>query len=219
MKHTTLCPCGSGKLQAHCCGEKSTIKIRLILTWSVIILIGGTITVIAFTLPSDDAPLTTVGTTPTPYQYDPITNKHWDPAHGHFHDGLPPAANGAASGQIQFSNSGNSTVSPTNPIVLGSTSGSSAVSGNKVPAPPNIIAPTPWQYDIATDRHYDPNHVHWHSGRPPNDPANAVSVSGSQVPAPPNITNPQPWQYESTTDRHFDPNHGHWHSGSPPGGN
>ncbi len=31
------------------------------------------------------------GYTPKPYEYDPKTNKHWDPGHGHWHDGQPPA--------------------------------------------------------------------------------------------------------------------------------
>ena len=27
--------------------------------------------------------------------------------------------------------------------------------------------PQPWQYDIVSDRHWDPNHNHWHDGPPP----------------------------------------------------
>jgi hypothetical protein len=30
------------------------------------------------------------GATPAPYQYDATTNRYWDPAHGHWHDGPPP---------------------------------------------------------------------------------------------------------------------------------
>jgi cyclophilin family peptidyl-prolyl cis-trans isomerase len=28
--------------------------------------------------------------TPAPYQYDPVTDQHWDPVHGHWHAGHPP---------------------------------------------------------------------------------------------------------------------------------
>lgn len=100
------------------------------------------------------------------------------------------------------------------PTVGTTGTGTSGMSG-EVPAPPGITNPMPWQYDAATDRHYDPNHMHWHAGRPPA-PGSRVASSGDQVPAPPGITNPTPWQFDATTNRHFDPNHGHWHSGPPP---
>ena len=28
---------------------------------------------------------------PQPWQYDPVTNQHYDPNHGHWHAGLPPS--------------------------------------------------------------------------------------------------------------------------------
>ncbi|MCH7849133.1 MAG: hypothetical protein IIB53_12305 [Planctomycetes bacterium] len=187
MKPTTLCPCGSGKSQFHCCGDhpKSKINFRSLVTWSFIILLGCGIAAITFSQPQDDVPSPAAGLTPAPIQ---------------------PFNNGAAS-----------TTFPSG-INLGTTpSGLGSTSGSKVPAPPNITNPSPWQYDEATYRHYDPNHAHWHAGPPPNDPnAPAVSVSGSEVPAPPNITNPSPWQYDAVTDRHYDPNHAHWHDGLPP---
>ena len=240
MKPTTLCPCGSGKSQIHCCGDhpKSKINFRSLVTWSFIILLGCGIAAITFSQPQDDVPSPAAGLTPapiqpfnngaastifpsginlgttpsglgstsgskvpappnipnpSPWQYDAVTDRHYDPNHAHWHNGPPP------------------TNSITSPV------GSSSTSGSKVPAPPNITNPSPWQYDEATYRHYDPNHAHWHAGPPPNDPnAPAVSVSGSEVPAPPNITNPSPWQYDAVTDRHYDPNHAHWHDGLPP---
>ena len=239
MKPTTGCPCGSGKSQVHCCGNhpKSKINLRLLVTWSFIILLGCGIGAIAFSRSRDDAPRPAAGltpapiqlfnrgasasfpsiinpggapvtlgstssrqvpaplniTNPSPWQYDAVTDRHYDPNHAHWHSGPPPA----------------------NPIT--SVLGSSSTSGSEVSAPPNIPNPQPWQYDPATYSHYDPNHGHWHSGPPPNEPnAAAVPLSGTEAPAPLNITNPSPWQYDAVTDRHYDPNHAHWHDGPPP---
>jgi len=71
--------------------------------------------------------------------------------------------------------------------------------------------PEAWEYDPVANRHWHPDHAHWHPGPPP-------SVFGDGVEPPPYIPNPQPWQYDEATDRHFDPGHGHWHSGPPPEG-
>ena len=38
----------------------------------------------------DFDPLEAVGDTPEPWEYDLVTNRHWDPDHGHWHDGPPP---------------------------------------------------------------------------------------------------------------------------------
>ncbi len=221
MKPTTLCPCGSGKPRARCCGDnaKTKMNLRVIVIWSSIILVGSAITVIALNRPSGETPITNVGATPAPYQYDPITNKHWDPVAGHWHDGPAPA--GATNSPFQLSQSPNpAAASLLDPTIFNSASGANAASGSKVPAPANITNPTAWQYDVATHRHYDPNHGHWHSGRPPNDPDQTVTPPlGTAVSAPPNIPNPLAWQYDIATDRHYDPNHAHWHSGSPPDGN
>jgi hypothetical protein len=37
--------------------------------------------------------------------------------------------------------------------------------------PPALSAPdpTPWEYDAANDRYWNPEHGHWHTGRPPQD--------------------------------------------------
>ena len=209
MKPTTLCPCGSGKPQARCCGEnaKTKINLRVIVIWSSIILVGSAITVIAFNRPSGETPITNVGATPAPYEYDPITNRHWDPSHAHWHNGAAPAGAGAANTPIQLSNGGDPLAPAINPTISTSPTGTNATSGTAVPAPPGVTNPTPWQYDAATDRYYDSNHGHWHSGRSPTDPS---------VAAPSNIPSATAWQYDAATDRHFDPDHGHWHSGFPP---
>ena len=63
--------------------------------------------------------------------------------------------------------------------------------------------PAPWQYDSVTDKHWDPNHAHWHDGPAPAS-------------ANPDIQNPEPWQYDPATNKHWDPVHSHWHDGPAP---
>mgnify|MGYP005841870013 CR=1 FL=1 len=46
--------------------------------------------------------------------------------------------------------------------------------------------PSAWQYDAANDRHWDPEHGHWHEGPPPGgvqeSPVNATTAGQSQAP-------------------------------------
>jgi hypothetical protein len=182
-------------------------RFRLVVVAALIVLTGGAVVALTRSIgdgpatpaapaPTAAAPIPISGggevpappgiTNPAPYQYDPATNRHFDPNHGHWHAGPPPAPDNRR-----------------------------ATSGDQVPAPPGITNPAPYQYDPATDRHYDPNHRHWHSGPPPAAEGRPAT-SGDQVPAPPGITNPTPYQYDAATDRHYDPLHRHWHTGPPP---
>ena len=74
----------------------------------------------------------------------------------------------------------------------------------------------PWEYDAASDSHWDPGHGHWHKGRPPADPDAQNSGGTQQSPAG---GTPAPWEYDPAKNQHWDPNHGHWHDGRPPTGN
>ena len=65
---------------------------------------------------------------------------------------------------------------------------------------PNIPNPEPWQYDPVADKHYNPEHGHWHLGKPP-------SIRGRE---------PEPWEYDPATDKFWHPGHQHWHDGKPP---
>ena len=95
---------------------------------------------------------------PRPYQYDPVTNQHWVPGagHDHWHQGQPPA------------NTGGTTPGTTTVIDSGSFSTTPNLAIPNL-ATPNITNPTPWQYDPATNKHWDPRpgHVHWHTGPAP----------------------------------------------------
>jgi hypothetical protein len=85
--------------------------------------------------------------------------------------------------------------------------------------------PQAWQYDPATNRHWDPNHGHWHDGpAPPESQRGSSAPTTTMTPAPgptsaqgtPTGATPAPWTYDAATNQHWDPNHGHWHSGPPP---
>ena len=95
---------------------------------------------------------------PRPYQYDPVNNQYWDPrpGHVHWHPGQPPA--NVATGTPAF---GGTTIAGT---TLG---GTSIVNSGSVSGDPNIANPTPWQYDSATNKHWHPDHGHWHNGPVP----------------------------------------------------
>jgi len=115
---------------------------------------GGTIS----PAPAGSAPITmTPGTgamtTPTvggpkAWDYDPVTNRHFDPGHGHWHDGPapPPESRGTASSS--------------QPSIGGVTT---TPGGHAAPG----TTPAPWTYDAAKNQHWDPGHGHWHQGPPP----------------------------------------------------
>jgi hypothetical protein len=176
--------------------KRPLITPRFVTVVVLIVVAGGALATLMVSMSDRERPVSPAATppgavTPEPWQYDPITNRHWHAEHGHWHAGRPPA--GATSGAL--------------------------VGGDGVAGPPGITNPTPWQYDAATNRHYDPGHQHWHSGPPPADIDKSALVSpvgSDRVPAPPGIVNPTPWQYDPGTDRHYHPGHQHWHSGPPP---
>lgn len=89
------------------------------------------------------------GAAPHPWTYDPATNRHYDPSHGHWHDGPPPSPEARG-------------VSSTPPPGLGQLP-VPGVAGTTSPGP----TPAPWTYDAVKNQHWDPAHGHWHPGRPP----------------------------------------------------
>jgi hypothetical protein len=131
--------------------------------------------------------------TPKPYEYNPATNKHWDPQHKHWHDGPPPltATTEAAS----------NTPTPLNPAALAT--GQTAAN-----------TPKPYEYNPATDQYWDPGHNHWHNGKPPSPESQKV-LNAVPAAAADTVTH-KPYEYDSVKNQYWDPEHNHWHNGKPP---
>ncbi len=83
--------------------------------------------------------------------------------------------------------------------------------------------PKPWQYDPASNRHWDPRpgHQHWHMGTPPANPDALPSATTTLPPATttlptPSMKTPTPWEYDAANDRYWHAEHNHYHPGQPP---
>jgi hypothetical protein len=150
-----LCSCGSGRKYKNCCaGKNRPFGSKLLGTplWVVLAIIG--VGVAAFAMLRADRPEPTssstvpVGERPAPYTYDSLRNQHFDPVHGHWHDGRPPASAGSAGAATP-----GSAPTPAPPPTAGS--------------PSNPATPAPYTYDAEKNQHWDPQHQHWHPGLPP----------------------------------------------------
>lgn len=156
------CSCGSGLKYKKCCALKSeTGKGSSRFFLRTVVIAGGLIFVFAVVYGNIAPPPqstrsvprlpvnSTGGSTPAPWHYDAANNRHWHPGHGHWHDGQPPPA---------------SQRNAANPATTGAGQTSHTVAGNDLPGGET---PDPWHYDVANDRHWHPEHNHWHGGPPP----------------------------------------------------
>jgi len=75
--------------------------------------------------------------------------------------------------------------------------------------------PDPWEYDQINNRHWHPDHGHWHPGPPPGEQVDAVPGLTPDATMPDGSI-PEPWEYDAQNNRHWHPDHGHWHPGPPP---
>lgn len=169
MNPDAICSCGSGKQFKLCCGKTpATISLKAASTWCLIGMLVSGITAMAWFLPKDNDDSSTANTpitnnatqnvlgqgtnlsitNPQPWQYDPITDRHWHAAGNHWDPGQRPA-------------------SSTNPLISQPLVNQPNLSGQ---ATPSILNPQPNQYDPITDKywHTTSGNPHWHSGRPPN---------------------------------------------------
>jgi hypothetical protein len=73
--------------------------MKLIAIWAAILLVTGVVTAVTLSFDSNrsksaTAPVTIAppAATPAPWEYNPVTNQHWDPrpGHVHWHAGPPP---------------------------------------------------------------------------------------------------------------------------------
>ncbi|MBI4364063.1 MAG: SEC-C domain-containing protein [Candidatus Latescibacteria bacterium] len=148
------CPCGSGRKYKNCCagrGLSITHKSAGIPVWLLLAMGAVVIAIIALSRTGDRgaavsrpvAPLsTTDGAGPRPWEYDSVANRHYDPTHGHWHNGPPPP-----SSARNFQSPGSSP----------------SAAPQSLPG----TTPAPWTYDAVNNQHWDPNHGHWHQGPPP----------------------------------------------------
>lgn len=146
------CPCGSGRKYKHCCAGKRRIRSSGTLWVIAGIVVAAVVVGVVMTRRGDGVvpqvptgmPSATNGPPAEPWAYDSVTKRHYDPGHGHWHDGPPPPpeARGLAA--------------PGSPAA-------------ETPGSPTPSGPTPaaWTHDVAGNRHWDPNHGHWHPGPPP----------------------------------------------------
>lgn len=162
MKHgrNDPCQCGSGRKYKNCCADKLSDKPRSTNMLRAA-LIAGAAGILALVivmpnrsddqaerdvLPQSSTPaVLPVATPPAPWAYDAASNRHWHPEHGHWHDGPPPSQTNLPSGNV---------TSPGSPEATA----------------PAASTPAPWQYDAASNRHWHPDHGHWHDGPPPSSP-------------------------------------------------
>lgn len=161
------CACGSGKKSKHCCGRVPAAAETPVLeparstsatSWFAAFGLLGFVAVAVYVMISVDrdpsetlggtsaaAPLSSGpssgdGSTPEAWEYDDATNQHWDPTHGHWHNGPPPASAGESNAPAQTPGSSDAETGAT---------------------------PEAWEYDENTNQHWDPGHGHWHGGPPP----------------------------------------------------
>jgi hypothetical protein len=184
------CPCGSGRKYKNCHGRAGVGLSRPVAlpVWGLVtmLVVGGAAGWLLHVATRSQAPsdrvvsappgtmlpspgaASTAAPDPSPYAYDPRTNKYWDPNHRHWHNGLPPSASGDTSARA-----------------LASAATGSPAPGVRIEPVPE---PSPWSYDPATQRYWDPRHKHWHNGPSPS-PAQRESLMAmtrrdtSRVPA------------------------------------
>lgn len=163
------CPCGSGKKYKRCCmateadqgdsGRKprvTKLQVVLILLLISMAAVWGSVSFIGSSAES------TTGSTPEAWEYDEANNRHWDPGHGHWHNGPPPPQHRDPDQEVAQPPAPRLGLPGSGPSSTG-TRGSAENDSTEAPA-----TPKPWEYDAANNRHWDPNHGHWHRGPPPN---------------------------------------------------
>ncbi|HVR34377.1 MAG TPA: SEC-C metal-binding domain-containing protein [Methylomirabilota bacterium] len=151
------CPCGSGRKFKKCCmnkethAEKPNPGRRIPYGWIAVVALTAIALAVVFSIPKsgpsgdgNDVPASPPPAGPPPaWYYDEANDRHWDPGHGHWHDGPPP---------------------------LNRSSSPDPGTGTVMPPPEQPLeGPTPdaWHYDEANNRHWHPGHAHWHEGPPP----------------------------------------------------
>ncbi len=224
VNHKDDCPCGSGKRYKHCHLAVDDARRRKTSVAGIVVISALVLGAAAFgamnqwQIGKKNAALAGAGTD----------------------SGAATAAGGNAFGINQPGATGRPPLPQSNAGSVIPMSSSSALAPGE--------SPTPWEYDVAKNRHYDPRpgHTHWHNGPPPSDTTQAVVVAPRQIKldekgnvigetasrvagsaiTPVGSTqlspgeNPRAWEYDKGKNQYYDPTpgHQHWHSGPAPAG-
>jgi len=178
------CPCGSGKKHKQCCGGKEVRSSAL----GAKIALGAIALVVLVALSFAFKAYREGGGAPTAYEYDAVENRYWDPDHGHWHDGAPPGgapaeSSGPTPEPWAYNERTNQHWNPDHghwddglpPLESGvpaAIAGDVATRGLEPPppvapaAPAQTREPKPWEYDVANDRHWNPDERRWLPGPP-----------------------------------------------------
>jgi hypothetical protein len=197
------CPCGSGRKYKQCCEGKMRLNLKSGRGWVLGVLGLVVVAVVAWGLTRSQ----TRPTAPSLVEMPPSS---------------PSTSASTATGTTVPGPSAPSTSAAPNSVPA-----SPAPQGTGAPttmSDPAGATPQAWTYDATTNRHFDPNHGHWHDGPPPPPGARGVAStpqpSLGQVPVPgaAGAGTPAPWTYDAQKNQHWNPEHGHWHPGPPPAG-
>ena len=83
--------------------------------------------------------------------------------------------------------------------------------------------PAAWSYDPRTNKHWNPDHRHWHDGPAPatatagrDSAGRTITVSPPRPVSPVATPEPSPWTYDESRKQYWDPRHHHGHNGPQP---
>ena len=105
-----------------------------------------------------------------PWAYDAATNRHFDPSHGHWHNGPPPPPESRSAASAMPAPGATPSTPTPGPTPTTPTPGLTPPTTPPGPTPTTTTpGPTPaaWTYDPVKNQHWDPAHQHWHTGPPP----------------------------------------------------
>jgi predicted nucleic acid-binding Zn ribbon protein len=156
VRHKDPCPCGSGKRYKHCCLEKDRKRNRNSY-WGAFGIVAA-LALIALVVGARERSAARTAARPAAQ--------------------LPPASASRPVPVTLPQASATATVAGgSGPVTVTSTPGGTTPvhSDNQSPLPGGV-APKPWQYDAANNRHFDPTHNHWHDGPPPASAVTATTV-------------------------------------------
>ena len=102
--------------------------------------------------------------TPQPWAYDAEKDQYYHPEHGHWHEGLPPTQQAAPPPLLPEIQGG------TNVRQISAEEASrrlAAGEAQEIASEDVGLGPAAWEYDVDSDRHWNPTTKTWDQGMPP----------------------------------------------------